>query len=151
MTSATTTVSEKAPAPAAMMMVGWGLLATLAIQFGGSAYSITPWYEAMALVVPLWLPFWLSFVEPRIFVRLRDGRLEFRRLGLWLPITFAYAESPRVLVLCCGPFRLGLNLVHWRGHPWHAADLAARMQPYLAYWEPKTEAAQEEEARAAEG
>lgn len=137
--------------PAMLMVSGFCAWNGLANNLAGPGYSIAPWYEAMALVVPLWLPFWLSFVEPRIFVRLRDGRLEFRRLGLWLPITFAYAESPRVLVLCCGPFRLGLNLVHWRGHPWHAADLAARMQPYLAYWEPKPEAAQEEEARAAEG
>jgi hypothetical protein len=136
--------------PAVLMFGGFFVWTCLAWSFSEAWYPITPWYEAMTLVVPLWLPFCLSFAEPRIFVRLRSGRLEFRRLGLWLPITFAYADSRWGLVLCCGPWRLRLNLSRWGVKGWHAPDLAARLQPYLAYWEPKPDAAQEEAARATE-
>lgn len=101
----------------------------------GPSWILTPHaIEIVAVGVLLWIPFWLSFVEPRLFIRQRRGRLELRRLGAWLPLTDAYPTDLGRLVLATGPATVTIDPSRWPGVPFRARVLAEFLRPHLSPW-----------------
>lgn len=102
--------------------------------FSGAGSVAPSELAILALAAVLWLPFWADFRESRLLLRLREGRLQVRRLGAWLPLTDALAGEAGELHLATGPSTVSVEPARWRGGPYDARLLAERLRPHLSLW-----------------
>jgi hypothetical protein len=95
-------------------------------------------FETLTVAVLCWIPFWLDFAEARIFLRFREGHLQIRRAGLWLPLTDAVSYAG-ALGLETRPSRVWVE-PRLFGDRWSQSEHLARdMAPYVVAWAPRVD------------